>query len=265
MRRILAGRGDVTWRDWVPTAELPGLVASHDVCLGIFGDTDKALSVVPTKVYQGAAAGCASITSDTAPQRRGVGGRGRAGASGRAGGARASPAAPRDRPAGSCSARSRGRRAGFAPTLCSRFGRCVAEAPDRSDRASPWAPSAGGREVGRGRACRRWHPGPVALRRGVPRRRRSRSAHRARGRLRSGSSRGPAGDRATYVGVEPDARSCEVARLRIEPRGGTVIQGTDRDVEPGRPSTSCAPSRCWSTSRTTSRRSRMGSARPTRR
>ena len=70
VRRILSGRGDVTWRDWVPTAELPGLVASHDVCLGIFGDTDKALSVVPTKVYQGAAAGCAVITSDTAPQRR---------------------------------------------------------------------------------------------------------------------------------------------------------------------------------------------------
>ena len=40
--------------------------------------------------------------------------------------------------------------------------------------------------------------------------------------------------RATYVGVEPDARSCEVARLRIEPRGGTVVQGTDRDVEVGR-------------------------------
>ena len=45
------------------------MVASHDVCLGIFGDTDKALSVVPTKVYQGAAAGCAVVTSDTAPHR----------------------------------------------------------------------------------------------------------------------------------------------------------------------------------------------------
>jgi glycosyltransferase involved in cell wall biosynthesis len=46
------------------------LVASHDVCLGIFGTGDKALRVVPNKVFQGAAAGCAIVTSDTAPQRR---------------------------------------------------------------------------------------------------------------------------------------------------------------------------------------------------
>ena len=64
----------------------------------------------------------------------------------------------------------------------------------------------------------------------------------------------------TYVGVEPDAQSCAVARERIEPRGGTVVQGTDRDLEPGRPSTSCAPSRCSSTSRTTSPRSGLGRA-----
>jgi SAM-dependent methyltransferase len=37
-----------------------------------------------------------------------------------------------------------------------------------------------------------------------------------------------------YVGVEPDAQSCAVARERVERRGGTVIQGTDADVEPGR-------------------------------
>ena len=60
----------VRWLDWVPAAELPALVASHDVCLGIFGTGDKALRVVPNKVFQGAAAGCAVITSDTAPQRR---------------------------------------------------------------------------------------------------------------------------------------------------------------------------------------------------
>jgi glycosyltransferase involved in cell wall biosynthesis len=39
------------------------------VCLGIFGTTAKARNVVPTKVFQGAAAGCAIVTSDTAPQR----------------------------------------------------------------------------------------------------------------------------------------------------------------------------------------------------
>ena len=64
----------VRWLDWVPAAELPALVAGHDVCLGIFGAADKALRVVPNKVFQGAAAGCAIVTSDTAPQRRALAG-----------------------------------------------------------------------------------------------------------------------------------------------------------------------------------------------
>ncbi|WP_041540712.1 glycosyltransferase [Catenulispora acidiphila] len=64
---------NVTWLDWVPAAELPRLVAEHDVCLGIFGTGPKALRVVPNKVYQGAAAGCAIVTSDTPPQRRALG------------------------------------------------------------------------------------------------------------------------------------------------------------------------------------------------
>ena len=59
----------VTWFDWVPADELPALVETHDVCLGIFGTGDKALRVVPNKVYQGAAAGCAVVTSDTPAQR----------------------------------------------------------------------------------------------------------------------------------------------------------------------------------------------------
>jgi glycosyltransferase involved in cell wall biosynthesis len=69
-REILAGVDTVTWEDWVPAAELPAVVAEHDVCLGIVGTTAKAQDVVPNKVYQGIAAGCAVITSDTAPQRR---------------------------------------------------------------------------------------------------------------------------------------------------------------------------------------------------
>ena len=48
-------------------------MCSSDLCLGIFGTGDKALRVVPNKVFQGAAAGCAVITSDTAPQRRVLG------------------------------------------------------------------------------------------------------------------------------------------------------------------------------------------------
>lgn len=60
----------IDWRGWVEPEGLPGLVATYDVCLGIFGTGPKALRVVPNKVFQGAAAGCAIITSDTAPQRR---------------------------------------------------------------------------------------------------------------------------------------------------------------------------------------------------
>lgn len=69
----LQGAAGVVRRSWVPPAELPGLVASHDVCLGIFGTGTKAQHVVPNKVYQGAAAGCAVVTSDTAPQSRALG------------------------------------------------------------------------------------------------------------------------------------------------------------------------------------------------
>ena len=72
-KRLAAANAAVRWVDWVPAAKLPALVASHDVCLGIFGTGDKALRVVPNKVFQGAAAGCAVITSDTAPQRRVLG------------------------------------------------------------------------------------------------------------------------------------------------------------------------------------------------
>jgi glycosyltransferase involved in cell wall biosynthesis len=72
-KEAAAANQSVRWLDWVPAAELPALVAAHEVCLGIFGTSDKALRVVPNKVFQGAAAGCAVITSDTAPQRRVLG------------------------------------------------------------------------------------------------------------------------------------------------------------------------------------------------
>lgn len=64
---------NVTWREWIEPTELPAVVAANDVCLGIFGTTPKAQRVVPNKVYQGAAAGCVIVTSDTAPQRRAFG------------------------------------------------------------------------------------------------------------------------------------------------------------------------------------------------
>jgi len=67
------GSTRVTWVDWLPSEELPALVASQHVCLGIFGTTPKALRVVPTKVYQGLAAGNRVLTSATAPQQRVLG------------------------------------------------------------------------------------------------------------------------------------------------------------------------------------------------
>jgi glycosyltransferase involved in cell wall biosynthesis len=69
--KLAAGQdAPVTWLTWVPPSELPNVVALHHIALGIFGTTEKAFNVVPNKVYQAAAAGCAIVTSDTAPQRR---------------------------------------------------------------------------------------------------------------------------------------------------------------------------------------------------
>jgi glycosyltransferase involved in cell wall biosynthesis/SAM-dependent methyltransferase len=69
-RAAAAANQAVSWVDWIPATDLPAIVAAHDVCLGIFGTGPKALRVVPNKVFQGAAAGCAIVTSDTPPQRR---------------------------------------------------------------------------------------------------------------------------------------------------------------------------------------------------
>lgn len=60
----------ITWHDWIEPDKLIELVAEHDICLGIFGTGPKGYRVVPNKIYQGAAVGCALITSDTPPQRR---------------------------------------------------------------------------------------------------------------------------------------------------------------------------------------------------
>jgi glycosyltransferase involved in cell wall biosynthesis len=72
-RQAASGNDQVRWLDWVPAAELPALVAAHDVCLGIFGDGPKAARVVPNKVFQGAAAGCAIVTSDSVSQQEALG------------------------------------------------------------------------------------------------------------------------------------------------------------------------------------------------
>jgi glycosyltransferase involved in cell wall biosynthesis len=69
-RRAAGENGSVEWIDWVDAESLPDLVAAHDVCLGVFGAQAKTQLVVPNKVVQGAAAGCAIITGDSPPVRR---------------------------------------------------------------------------------------------------------------------------------------------------------------------------------------------------
>lgn len=49
----------------MPYDDLIGLLKKSQVCLGIFGDNDKANKVIPNKVYLGLAAGKAVISADT--------------------------------------------------------------------------------------------------------------------------------------------------------------------------------------------------------
>ncbi|MFJ9388205.1 glycosyltransferase [Nocardioides sp. NPDC101246] len=69
-RRVAAPNPHITWIDWISAEDLPTFVSGFDVSLGLFGTVPQALNVVPTKAFQGAAAGCVVLTSDTAPQRR---------------------------------------------------------------------------------------------------------------------------------------------------------------------------------------------------
>ena len=72
-RAAAAGAPNIEWVDWIIPDKLPVVVARHDVSLGIFGTGAKAMRVVPTKVFQGAAAGTAIVTSDTPAQREALG------------------------------------------------------------------------------------------------------------------------------------------------------------------------------------------------
>jgi len=55
----------VRWTDWLDYAQLNRWIAEADLCLGIFGTSDKAASVIPNKVFQIVAAGRPLITRDS--------------------------------------------------------------------------------------------------------------------------------------------------------------------------------------------------------
>ncbi len=52
----------ISWQKWVPYEELTEAISNADICLGIFGASGKAASVVPNKVYQALLSGRSVIT-----------------------------------------------------------------------------------------------------------------------------------------------------------------------------------------------------------
>jgi glycosyltransferase involved in cell wall biosynthesis len=67
IRRLLAETPlpKLRWVEWVDYAELRTWIRAADVCLGVFGTSDKAASVIPNKVFQIVAAGQPLITRDS--------------------------------------------------------------------------------------------------------------------------------------------------------------------------------------------------------
>lgn len=60
---------NVRFTDWVPTRELGDYIRSHDLGLGIFGTTQKASRVIPSKVFDLCAAGVPFVSADTPAMR----------------------------------------------------------------------------------------------------------------------------------------------------------------------------------------------------
>ncbi|MFO8058998.1 MAG: glycosyltransferase family 4 protein [bacterium] len=64
-----AGLDNVRFIEWIPHGELVELIAGSDVCLGIFGRTEKASRVIPYKAYEALAMQKPLITGDSPAAR----------------------------------------------------------------------------------------------------------------------------------------------------------------------------------------------------
>ena len=67
IRRLLAEvpLANLKWMEWVDYSQLQDWIAQADLCLGIFGSSEKAASVIPNKVYQALASGAPIATRDS--------------------------------------------------------------------------------------------------------------------------------------------------------------------------------------------------------
>jgi glycosyltransferase involved in cell wall biosynthesis len=232
-RRLLGSWPGVRWVDWLEPAALRVAVSDSDVCLGVFGQGPKALRVVPNKVFQGAAAGCVIVTSDTAPQRRALGD------------------AAVYVPAGDASALS-----DVLVDLARHPDRVVALRTAARARAETFTPAAVVRPLRERLAAlvppapttTEPHPMPSTTTALAPLSIRAWLRYdlittvmrevRPATVLEVGCGQGALGSRLAaglpdpsgYLGVEPDDASFSVARQRVTSAGGAVLHGVDADV-----------------------------------